>query len=115
MTFDFFRGPVTCGILAAFAVSRGRFWRFRGTHVFRTFRHGHFANALTVFAARFVRKASFPSGASVKPGRGRLHPCHRGGKGIRTPDPLLAGQVLSQLSYTPKNLAAACSPMPSPA
>ena len=25
-----------------------------------------------------------------------------GGEGIRTPDPLLAGQVLSQLSYTPK-------------
>ena len=42
-------------------------------------------------------------------------PCHRGGKGIRTPDPLLAGQVLSQLSYTPIDLAATCSPMPSPA
>ena len=30
-------------------------------------------------------------------------PCfHLGGdEGIRTPDPLLAGQVLSQLSYTP--------------
>ena len=38
-----------------------------------------------------------------------------GDEGIRTPDPLLAGQVLSQLSYTPKNLAASCSPMPSPA
>ena len=34
--------------------------------------------------------------------RGRTDNCHRGGKGIRTPDPLLAGQVLSQLSYTPK-------------
>ena len=28
-----------------------------------------------------------------------------GGEGIRTPDPLLAGQVLSQLSYTPKALS----------
>ena len=27
-----------------------------------------------------------------------------GGEEARTPDPLLAGQVLSQLSYTPKNL-----------
>ncbi len=35
---------------------------------------------------------------------------------IRTLDPLLARQVLSQLSYTPiKNLAPTCSPMPSPA
>ena len=28
--------------------------------------------------------------------------CLSGGKGIRTLDPLLARQVLSQLSYTPK-------------
>ena len=28
-------------------------------------------------------------------------PCLTGDEGIRTPDPLLAGQVLSQLSYTP--------------
>ena len=35
---------------------------------------------------------------------------------IRTLDPLLARQVLSQLSYTPiDNLAPTCSPMPSPA
>ena len=34
---------------------------------------------------------------------------------IRTRDPLLARQVLSQLSYTPINLAAIYSPMPSPA
>jgi hypothetical protein len=27
-----------------------------------------------------------------------------GGKGIRTPDPLLAKQVLSQLSYAPRML-----------
>ena len=38
-----------------------------------------------------------------------------GDGGIRTLDPLLARQVLSQLSYTPINLAATCSPMPSPA
>ena len=39
-----------------------------------------------------------------------------GDEGIRTPDPLLARQVLSQLSYTPvKIVAAACSPVPSPA
>ena len=31
-----------------------------------------------------------------------FHPCSLGGDdGIRTHDPLLAGQVLSQLSYTP--------------
>ncbi len=35
---------------------------------------------------------------------------------IRTLDPLLARQVLSQLSYTPiNNLAPTCSPMPFPA
>ena len=37
-----------------------------------------------------------------------------GDKGIRTLDPLLARQVLSQLSYTPKDPAATCSPMSSP-
>ena len=31
-------------------------------------------------------------------------PSHGGDDGIRTHDPLLAGQVLSQLSYTPKGL-----------
>ena len=40
---------------------------------------------------------------------------HSGDKGIRTLDPLLARQVLSQLSYTPINPAITCSPMPSPA
>ena len=34
---------------------------------------------------------------------------------IRTLDPLLARQVLSQLSYAPINLAATYFPMPSPA
>ena len=38
-----------------------------------------------------------------------------GDGGIRTLDPLLARQVLSQLSYTPINLAPTCFPMPSPA
>ena len=33
---------------------------------------------------------------------------------IRTLDPLLARQVLSQLSYAPVNLATTCSPIPSP-
>ena len=37
-----------------------------------------------------------------------------GDKEIRTPDPLLARQVLSQLSYTPMNLASTYSPTPSP-
>ena len=36
---------------------------------------------------------------SYKPARGKRY--HRGDKGIRTLDPLLARQVLSQLSYTP--------------
>ena len=38
-----------------------------------------------------------------------------GDKEIRTPDPLLARQVLSQLSYTPINPAPTYSPMPLPA
>ena len=37
-----------------------------------------------------------------------------GDEGIRTPDPLLARQVLSQLSYTPGIPAATCSPISSP-
>ena len=37
-----------------------------------------------------------------------------GDKEIRTPDPLLARQVLSQLSYTPMNLASTYSPIPLP-
>ena len=37
-----------------------------------------------------------------------------GDGGIRTLDPLLARQVLSQLSYTPINLAPTCFPIPSP-
>ena len=42
--------------------------------------------------------------------------CFRGDGEIRTHDPLLARQVLSQLSYAPVyNLAATCSPVPSPA
>ena len=32
---------------------------------------------------------------------GPFPPLFGGDEGIRTPDPLLAGQVLSQLSYTP--------------
>ena len=35
---------------------------------------------------------------------GFLHLSSGGDEGIRTLDPLLAGQVLSQLSYTPINL-----------
>ena len=42
-------------------------------------------------------------------------PIHNGDGEIRTLDPLLARQVLSQLSYAPLNPAATCSPMPSPA
>ena len=38
-----------------------------------------------------------------------------GDKGIRTLDPLLARQVLSQLSYTPEILATTYLPGPSPA
>ncbi len=43
-------------------------------------------------------------------------PTYHGDGGIRTLDPLLARQVLSQLSYTPilKMLAATCFPTPSP-
>ena len=37
-----------------------------------------------------------------------------GDKEIRTPDPLLARQVLSQLSYTPMNLASTYSHIPLP-
>ena len=45
----------------------------------------------------------------------RFQKSFRGDDGIRTHDPLLARQVLSQLSYTPIFLASTCSPMPSPA
>ena len=47
----------------------------------------------------------------------RMLSASSGDGGIRTLDPLLARQVLSQLSYTPisGNPAATCSPMPSPA
>ena len=44
-------------------------------------------------------KASFPMGLNVPFARDLLS--HGGDDGIRTHDPLLAGQVLSQLSYTP--------------
>ena len=37
-----------------------------------------------------------------------------GDEEIRTLDPLLARQVLSQLSYTPIKLASTYSPIPSP-
>ena len=37
-----------------------------------------------------------------------------GDKGIRTLDPLLARQVLSQLSYTPKRMASSYVPTPLP-
>ena len=37
-----------------------------------------------------------------------------GDEGIRTPDPLLARQVLSQLSYTPMIPAPTCFSIPSP-
>ena len=38
-----------------------------------------------------------------------------GDKGIRTLDPLLARQVLSQLSYTPRSMASTYVPTPLPA
>ena len=46
----------------------------------------------------------------------KCHSLHyqRGDKGIRTLDPLLARQVLSQLSYTPIDLATTYSPISSP-
>ena len=59
----------------------------------------------------FVNKfpKSFPFDNSM------LFELSNGDKEIRTPDPLLARQVLSQLSYTPMNPATTCSPIPSPA
>ena len=45
---------------------------------------------------------------------GRLFYPPSGDGGIRTLDPLLARQVLSQLSYTPINLAPTCFPIQSP-
>ncbi len=78
------------------------------------FRHGHSSNVLfqsisfakPYASVRFALEIAWP----------RDHSLHhlRGGKGIRTLDPLLARQVLSQLSYTPINPAATCSPMSSP-
>ena len=44
----------------------------------------------------------------------KLYHMDSGDKGIRTLDPLRARQVLSQLSYTPINLATTYSPSQSP-
>ena len=52
-------------------------------------------------SARGLLPASASLGA-----RHSLQTLSGGGEGIRTPDPLLAGQVLSQLSYTPVPLSA---------
>ena len=49
---------------------------------------------------------------SYKPICGSFLPS--GDEEIRTPDPLLARQVLSQLSYIPMILASTCSPTPAP-
>ena len=64
---------------------------------------------LSIIAENFdvVRYSVFKERMSVLP--------DSGDKGIRTLDPLLARQVLSQLSYTPIDPATTYSPMPSPA
>ena len=60
----------------------------------------------TTFVNKFPK--SFPFDNSM------LFELSNGDKEIRTPDPLLARQVLSQLSYTPMNLASTYSPIPLP-
>ena len=50
--------------------------------------------------------AGVPSAPTARYARKFMAPPRNGGKGIRTPDPLLAKQVLSQLSYTPIERAA---------
>ena len=73
----------------------------RGTRNQSLLRHGHSSNALTNSVPYVFRKAGFP--LAIRTGICRVRSLHRlrGDKGIRTLDPLLAGQVLSQLSYTP--------------
>ena len=63
---------------------------------------------LSIIAENFdvVRYSVFKERMSVLP--------DSGDKGIRTLDPLLARQVLSQLSYTPMDLATTYSPISSP-
>ena len=58
------------------------------------------------FANKFPKSFSFDNSM--------LFELSNGDKEIRTPDPLLARQVLSQLSYTPINPAPTYSPIPSP-
>ena len=81
--------------------SRMIYLSLRGTRRQSLLRHGHSSNALPVFVIRFARNVNVPPGASGEASAARSLHRLRGDKGIRTLDPLLAGQVLSQLSYTP--------------
>ena len=72
--------------------------------------HGHFANAANV-PSRYTQ-----ANLLIVPFHClRFQKSFRGDNEIRTRDLLLARQALSQLSYTPINLASTYSPVPSPA
>ena len=68
---------------------------------FGLFHHGYSSSILTGFYKSAFRYASIPQ-ASLKILPDYSLRYHRGDGEIRTHDPLLARQVLSQLSYTPK-------------
>ena len=70
---------------------------------------------LKVHASQLLSSLSFAKGADMSPTKFELHFClfslsllDNGDEGIRTPDPLLARQVLSQLSYTPVGFCLFC-------
>ena len=63
----------------------------------------------------FMNRLALSSSGALRLGLAKWLSANGDGE-IRTLDPLLARQVLSQLSYTPKGIpAATCSSMPSPA
>ena len=67
---------------------------------FGLFHHGYSSSILSGFFKSALRYASIPQ-ASLKILPDYSLRYHRGDGEIRTHDPLLARQVLSQLSYTP--------------
>ena len=74
--------------------------------------------ALRSISVILICSLSSPGFRAQAPGSLRRKSAHSDGdEEIRTLDPLLARQVLSQLSYVPVKglLAASCSPTPSPA
>ena len=90
-------------------VPRSRSFRTRTTPIQEMTFRTSLSALCTAFGARALNVPAFASLGA----RHSLQTLSGGGEGIRTPDPLLAGQVLSQLSYTPVPLSAGGSASPS--